>query len=154
MSFPKVIHRPEEAFHIDQVGLPKPLALPLNQTGFLFQFIQKLYGFVLSAVHFLHDLCDRIDDINAILLVPPAVFMRKPYPVQKKTVQQLRFRRDPLIGFVLQKQLWDSDKRVLRLIHVIEIVIHSYHHLLNGKPVFGKGLAPEDVLILLAIGAG
>lgn len=45
-------------------------------------------------------------------------------------------------------------KRVLRLIHVIEIVIHSYHHLLNGKPVFGKGLAPEDVLILLAIGAG
>jgi hypothetical protein len=80
--------------------------------------------------------------------------MRKPYPVQKKTVQQLRFRRDPLIGFVLQKQLWDSDKRVLRLIHVIEIVIHSYHHLLNGKPVFGKGLASEDVLILLAIGAG
>ena len=69
-------------------------------------------------------------------------------------LQQLRFRRDPLIGFVLQKQLWDSDKRVLRLIHVIEIVIHSYHHLLNGKPVFGKGLAPEDVLILLAIGAG
>ena len=75
VSFPRVIHSPIKALHIDQVGLPKTLAFPFDEACFLLKLIHKLYGLVLSAVHFLHDLCDRVDDINTVLLVLPAVFM-------------------------------------------------------------------------------
>ena len=66
MSFPRVIHSPEEAPHIDQVRFSKALTLPLNQSDLVFQLIQKLNRLVFAAIHFLHDLSDRIDDINCM----------------------------------------------------------------------------------------
>ena len=110
MSFPILIHSPIEAFHIDQVGLSEALPFPLDETCLMFQLIQKLNGLLVAAVHALRDLRDGEDDIDAILIIPPAVPVRKLSPVKQDAVQQLCFGRDSLEGIILKQDLRDPEK--------------------------------------------
>ena len=102
MSFPRVIHSTVEAFHVDQVGLSEALAFTFNQPGFVFQFIQKLNGFFIAAVQVLLYLCHRKNDIDAILVIPPAILIRELCAVKQKTIQQLCLDRDSMKSLILK----------------------------------------------------
>ena len=95
MSFPILIHSPVEASHIDQVGFSEALTLPFDEACLVLQFIEKLNRFLIAAVHALPDLSDGEDDIDPVLIIQPAVFVRELRAVKQKTVQQFGLCRNP-----------------------------------------------------------
>ena len=108
--------------HIDARRAAAPLALLFDQPSAL-QFTQQLTGLLLAAAQVSLYGCDREKDIDAAMLVQPALLHGKVHTVQQKPVQQLGVSRDRTILRVCDQGLGDAIEGVFNGVSFCEIVV-------------------------------
>ena len=116
--------------HIDARRAAAPLALLFDQPSAL-QFMQQLTGFLLAAAQVGLYGRDRKEEIDAAMLVQPALLHGKIHPVQQKPVEQLGVGRNRTVLRVCDQGLGDAIEGVFNGVPLGEIVIQSIVLLCN-----------------------